>query len=273
MLLHTVIEAIDPASSGYRLGRVQRLGAHLAVEMLAKSRVVAFSKVISDSLKQEYGHPPDLVFPIPCNDDVPVSPSQVAPRIVVIPGYISPYKNISLLPELKEAVGAAARFIVVGGPHRVLEGSAAYRARFESIQSALRSAGIEQSGYLPEAEFTELIRTATVGLLPYLTTQGGSAAFSRLASAGKPVVAPSLPEFNWLKQLGAGLLLTDPSPDSLGAGVLQLLNNPDLYKELQSKQLKFRTRYSWSNFTTELFSVCRTNSGGATPIPSERLRC
>lgn len=257
ILLHNVIEVIQLDQSGYQVSSLTRAGAHQAVAALRRSPFVVFSRAVGESLDLNYGIRPELVWPIPCSHEPGVkrgTPSNDLP-IVVSPGYFSPYKGLTDLESIRRLVRSRCGFVTTAAAHRVLSASGNYTRSYESGVRKLRESGVTVTGYLPRADFEALLSSATVGLLPYYSTQGGSASFAKLASFGLPVIAPKLPEFEWLEGLGAGLLLTGRSPEQLAEGIDRVITEDHLRLDLIHRQREFARKFSWTEFVRALDGI------------------
>jgi glycosyltransferase involved in cell wall biosynthesis len=256
VLVHNLIEATDSDTTGYPISPLVRAGAHRAISMLKGADLVVFSRTIADALQSQYGLRPALVTPIPCLPDRRGGPPSGPVPSVITPGYFNPYKGHERIPDVKALLPGNVRFVVVGGPHRVLmETDETYRSRFESLRTLLTEGAIEVKGRVSDSELDQLISSASVALLPYTSTQGASATLSRIASVGTPVVAPRLAEFEWLQGLGAGILLTPPSVEGLADGIRRVMSEPRVREELAGRQRVFAARYSWEEFIKQLHTL------------------
>ena len=263
VLLHNVVESMNIEHSGYHVGAFTLKGAHLAVQALERCKIIVFSDETARVLRERYEISPALVRPLPC--DTPANTPATSNLhgscpTVIIPGYLSPYKGLETLPEVKRLVQSPCRFIVIGGPHNTLLRDPGYRTRLTSLVNDLRAAEIRVAGRLADTEFDSALRHSTLGLLPYSSTQGGSAMFSHLASMGVPVIATELPEFRWLETLGAGVLCTGPDPREIASAIDRLLSDSGELSRLRERQARFATKFSWSGFGSEIASLIRNDA-------------
>jgi glycosyltransferase involved in cell wall biosynthesis len=268
--LHYVIEAVDVETSGYRVSKPTRWGAHRAIAGLGRAALVTFSRTTGALLEQAYQIRPVLVTPIPCEPRRAREETGNHQPVIVTPGYVSPYKGHERLPYIKGKLRHPADFMVVGGPHRVLfETDPGYRAGYLHLEEQLRKSGIHVLGWVPEEELDATLARSTMALLPYSSTQGGSAMFARLASSGVPVVASRLPEFEWYRSLGAGVVIVEPTPEAFAERVDALLDDAQLLRDLSARQIQFATRFSWDNFVRELRAMIwarQVGSNGSPPV-------
>lgn len=254
VLLHNVIEVITPNDSGYQVSPLIRTGSHIAVSMLKFATIIVFSHCVAKTLTTLYGITPVIVTPIPCELEPTVRAERPNARskCAVYIGYLAPYKGLELLVETWKILREKLALTVIGAPHRVLALDERFEAWLDKILSNLRLVGGNLTGRLPEPELSDHLANSTIGVLPYSSTSGGSAAFARMAGAGLPVIATDLPEFRWLKSLGAGIEISLGSPCKFSASVLKVIDNEDYIRELRERQLKFAEKYNWEEFTQML---------------------
>jgi glycosyltransferase involved in cell wall biosynthesis len=253
---HNLIEGLDPESSGFAVTRSVRVGAHQAIAGLRRAKIVTFSPILADLLVQLYDTAPSLVTPIPCLPARRAIPPLTLHRRVITPGYLSPYKGHHWIPDVKALLPSDVEFMTIGGAHRLLmETDARYRSDHERLLERLVSAGVDVRGWVPDDDMDRLLGESAVALLPYSSTQGGTAMFSRLASVGTPVVAPRIPAFEWLGRLGAGALLVEPTAQEFANGIRRILDDPTLRNELSDRQSNFARGHSWRRFTELILAM------------------
>jgi glycosyltransferase involved in cell wall biosynthesis len=257
VLLHHVIEVLAPSDTGYKVSSLVKWGAHLAVRMLRAADLVVFGEAVSSALRSNYGMAPALVRPLPCRrlrveERTPRWPSR--PRAVFV-GYIAPYKGLDLLAEAWKELSDRVSLTIVGEPHRVLSSYAAFRLWLDTTYTSLRSVDATLAGRLADPELDQLLDSSTIGLLPYSSTSGGTAAFTRLASAQLPVVATNQPEFVWLRSQGAGILIADEGADGFRRAVLKLTQDPGLWSALSAQQRSYVEHHSWQEFVRDLLTL------------------
>ncbi len=123
------------------------------------------------------------------------------------------------------------------------------------LTQSLETSGITVTGYLSDPDLSRVIGKASLAILPYLATQGGSATFSSLASAAVPVVGSDIPEFQWLLEIGAGVELTERSASAMAEAASRILSNAPYRRNLASKQSRFAATYSWESFIRKLAEI------------------
>ena len=272
VLIHNLIEAIDIHDSGYAIGDFARRVAHFATSILRHCKTVVFSEDLSDTLARRYGWSASLTAVIPCNEPR-CQPDESRESIVVTPGYASPYKGLSRLPEIRKRLDLpGVQFFVIGGKHKLLQGTESYSKQQRETERILFSEGITTIGYLPENEFDAWQRKAGVALLPYTSTQGASATFSRLASNCLPTVTTDRREFRRLARLGAGLVIASDDPRELARDVRRILQTPRLARELSEKQAAFARAHGWDAFIDSLTALVADANCGTLENDVGRLR-
>jgi glycosyltransferase involved in cell wall biosynthesis len=248
IILHNVIEAIEPADAGYRVTSLLRLGAHQAVRLLAKCKIVVLSASIEEILRSNYHIFPALTSLSPC-PKLNVDPPQRGERFTAVTiGYIAPYKGLDTFVEVAEKLKGKVHFVVVGTPHRVLSEYPVVRQSLLDIRERGRAAGVEFLGYVPEAQLAEVLGRCSVGVLAYRSTSGGSASAATLAGAGLPIIATDLPDFRAVAEHGGVLVITKPDPDSLAGAILGLRKESTRLDELRRLQLRFADTHGWHAF-------------------------
>lgn len=254
IVLHNLIEIIDPKDAGYRVGWAKRVGARRAIRFLRKAKVVVLSQRLKEILQMNYGM--DALFLIsPCKllpGDTPSAPTR--PRVVTV-GYLAPYKGVETFLQVAEELRGRAEFVMVGGIHRVLATDPKFAAWHEGIRRRAAAAGVELTGYLEEEQMNALLRGSSLAILSYTSTSGASASFSTLAASGVPVIASTLPEFQLVRENGAGVVLVGPKPGEFSAAVQRLLADPRGQTRLSEMQRDFARRNSWAAFAQRLLEL------------------
>jgi glycosyltransferase involved in cell wall biosynthesis len=251
--LHTVIEVIESQYAGYRVTWLTRKGAHFAVTLLSGSKIIVFSKVISDLLRNKYGVEAAICTPIPCEVGKSRSvPSGSDPPLVLFIGHLSLYKGIDTALRVAKLLASRASLKLIGPVHWILKEDRKYALWLASVRESARNIGVAMPGYLPTRELDKLLSQATAGLLPYDSTNGASASFATFASAGVPVITSDLPEFRWLRELGAGIVIARGPPENYAEAVIQLIENMDLRQELAASQMRFAAAHTWSQLVCQV---------------------
>lgn len=246
VLLHNLIESVNPANAGYRVGRLSRYFAHQCVAGLRQCLILVFSKELAEVLRTSYQIAPARVDPLPCPPPSRANKRFDQPPKVVYFGYLSPYKGLDLFLSAVGAVGSECRSAILGAPHALLTTDERYRKFLDEIRGRAESVGAELTGYLPDQELSRQLERAFVGVLPYTSTTGASASFTQLAGAGVPVIATDLAEFRALRDEGAGILLVPPDSEAIRQQIVRLLREDATWDELSRRQLEYAKLHTWS---------------------------
>ncbi|MCI4335098.1 MAG: glycosyltransferase [Thermoplasmata archaeon] len=268
ILLHNLIEAVDPVDAGYRLGRTARYFAHSAVAGLRRAQIVVFSRELGRLLQSAYGIVPAREEPLPCDPPVRPQPSYADPPEVLAFGYLSPYKGVDLLLRAMEGIDEPVRCRILGKPHSLLGSDPDYRRYLENLHELAVRTRSEFLGFLPLGELEERLQRAFAGVLSYTSTTGASASFTQLASAGLPVIASDLPEFQNLRAEGAGVLLVDATPEAIRTALTQLLHDPERWSRLSRAQLAYAAAHSWQGLSGWIAAGARTGSAPRRAAPT-----
>jgi glycosyltransferase involved in cell wall biosynthesis len=254
-MVHHAIEIFDSQETGYTVSRVVRSGAHAALKRLRNCDLVAFSPRIRDVLISSYGARSVWLVPLPG------SPARVEPTLptgerpkMVSAGYWAPYKGIDLYLDLAEHLGGIGDFSLIGQPHRLLSGNPDFQRRVALWRERAHQLGVATPGYLTASELDAALSGWTIGVLPYTSSSGASASFQLFTERAVPVVATELPEFRYLEESGAGILIAPATVEGFSTAIHRLSTDRKLWFELAERQAAFSRRFSWDSFTTALLS-------------------
>lgn len=268
-IIHHAIEVLDPADTGYAVSGVVQSGAHLALRQLANCDLVVFSPRLRDLLHTRYGARSVWLVPLPGNRYRALPPAVAGSRPKVVnAGYWAPYKGIDLYLDSVAQLGSRAEFHLVGQPHRLLSGDPAFVARVEHWKARANSLGVSMPGFLTPDALDSLLSGESIGVLSYTSSSGASASFQMFAERGIPVVATDLPEFRYLADSGAGVILVQPSADAISEGLGRILGDRALWSQLVAKQAAFADRYCWDSFVAELAARYDVPIGKVQAYPS-----
>lgn len=249
VIVHHAIEVFDPAETGYGVSSIVMTGAHLALNRIRKCELIVFSPRLLDTLTQDYNASHVRLMPLPGRKTRRLStpPGQIRPKIVSA-GYWAPYKGIDTFIQVAARLRSRADFVLAGRTHLGLSASEEFQHRVDIWRTRALEAGVRLPGFLSATELDSEFKGPTVGVLPYTSVSGASASFQLFAERGVPVVASDLPEFRYLRDCGAGVLLAPPSVEKTAAAIECVIGDRDLWNELASRQETFNARYSWDNF-------------------------
>jgi len=244
LTLHNIPESVDRSylSRNYRIGAAAWLLGKVAVFLYARAnRVCATVEEYVTAMAQHYRA---LATYVP--HGVPDLPSGSRPNLsktsgksILAFGYIGPTKDYeTLLAAFKQVLlkEPGTKLIVGGDSHPRFPGS---KERLKQMAKRL-NVPIEFTGFIDKEGLPELISSATLVILPYLTTTGTSGAFHVAAGYAKPVVASDIQEFRRLLRSGGGLLLYR-SRDYLDLAnrILALLSSPNLVHQFSHRNKLF----------------------------------
>jgi glycosyltransferase involved in cell wall biosynthesis len=253
VILHHALEILDPAETGYRITVGVRLGAYLVTRSVRNCEIVVFSPRLHELMSKRYGARRVWLVPLPGEPTRRLALPPGEGRLkVVSAGYWAPYKGIGLFVQLAARFRSRADFVLGGRPHTALSTDADFRASVEAWLHSAREAGVRMPGFQSPSELDAELSTAAVGLLPYTSVSGASASFQLFAERGVPVIASDLPEFQFLRSRGAGVVLASPTVDSLSDALSTLSSDADSWRTLAEKQSVFNQRYSWETFVDGL---------------------
>ena len=248
VIIHHLIEAIEPGDSGYSISRLTRWGGHRAASRLTDYGLATFSPKLAELLHRSYDAQRVWTTPLPM--DVPVRPPDAAgasPRVVSA-GYLAPYKGVDRFLAAGEALRGSGEFWLVGRPHPLLASDPNFVRQLNRWSRAAAAANVQMPGFLDDRHLDDLLTSGAVGVLPYSSTSGASASFGLFASRSIPVVASDLPEFRYLRELGAGIELVGPGPGELEDAVGGLLESNTRWSQLSDRQYEFARLHDWHSF-------------------------
>ncbi len=251
-ILHHSIESFALEDTGYNPSSITRWGAHLALRHLKNCRLIVFSPRLGAVLEDEYQMKPDWITPLPCNACSEPAKWSNEQAVIATVGYWAPYKGIDFFLDAAQALGHSYRWILAGKPHRVLSEDSAFRTRVAGWEGRARQLGVSTPGYLSPSDLSRELDGRAIGVLPYSSASGASAAFTLFAERGIPVVASDLPEFRYLKELGAGITLIDPRGGELSRTLEYITSSSSAWSEMSRMQKDFSERYSWEKFVERL---------------------
>lgn len=252
VILHNVIEAIDLKSAGYHLSSTARRGAHFAIGQLRKMPIVVFSRSMEELLVRFYGIVPGLWHPLPVDNFAPTGESLKEVPLVLMVGYLAPYKGYEFLLDAAETIDYPIKILIVGDEHRILRSDPEYQAFLQRVRSRAQTQGIECIPRIPSEALPGLMAAVDLGVLPYVASQGACASASLLISHHVPMLATDLPEFRELARLGCGIVLSTHEAREFAKLMKEVIGNPELLRTLRAKQRHYAEVYSWDNFVERL---------------------
>lgn len=253
VIVHHAIEIFDPAETGYEVSPLVRFGAHQALRRVKDCDLTVFSPRLLRILSRDYEAQDVQLTPLPGHATRQIATPPSGERCKVLSaGYWAPYKGIEVFVGVASKLRGRADFTLIGRPHSGLISDARFQHQVKRWIEAAIGAGVRLPGYLSKEAFDNECRGYSLGVLPYTSVSGASASFQLFAERGVPVVASDLPEFQYLKECGAGIALASPSAEGIEAAVEKVMDDANLWKTLARKQMDFNERYSWGAFTKDI---------------------
>lgn len=160
--------------------------------------------------------------------------------VVLFFGLVRPYKGVDLLLEAFAATPADAVLLVVGMPRMPIE-PLARRARELGIADRVRFV----PRFVPDEELASYFRRADVVALPYREIDQSGVLYTALAF-GSPLLVSAVGGFPEIAARGAARLVEPGSLDSLRAGLIDLLGDPEARGRMSEAARRLaREEHSW----------------------------
>lgn len=245
-VLHDSPEITDSENSGYENFRLINAGSRIATEFLRHTKLVVLSVELYKVLTVKHKLKRVRFQPFPCSRIPTKKTSNFAkPVLILHVGYISKYKGLEILPDLKRALKNKVEIAVIGGIHAVLSRTPIGASYLEKLRSDLGNADIKVPGYLSESEIQKIMaRNRCIGILPYRMTSGSSYSAIYLIERGIPVITTDLPEFLELKRKGGGLITVSRNVNCLLTAIEELMDSETKYDQLLLSNIDYCTKNS-----------------------------
>jgi glycosyltransferase involved in cell wall biosynthesis len=204
----------------------------------AVARVVVHSQGALEELvalgvpREKLAHIPHPVFP-----DGPSEPPMG--RTLLFFGLLRAYKGLDVLVRAL-ALLPAARLVVAGDPLDPVE----------PVRQLARELGVADRiewrlGFLPDAEVDELMREATIVVLPYRRTDA-SGVLATAIGRGRPAVVSDVGSLGeTVRDFGAGEVVPPGDHEALAAACARLLEDPRRLAEAYRGALAAREALTW----------------------------
>lgn len=138
-----------------------------------------------------------------------------------------------------------------------------------SLPADLRSR-VEFLGMVSDEDKARLLRSVDVYVAPNTGGESFGIILVEALSAGAAVLASDLDAFaQVLDQGGAGDLFTNEDADSLAAGAIALLRDPERRAELSTRGSAHVRRFDWSTVGADILAVYETVTDGATAVAED----
>lgn len=222
----------------------------------AADQLVVMTEGARDRLLEGFDVDPGKVVIVPHGAVVPPATSRIdptsRPRLLTW-GLIGPGKGIERVIDAMRSLQTLRprpQYLVAGQTHpkvRLADGEV-YR---NSLIGRARANGVAGSvafddSYRDVASLNELVRTATVVVLPYDSKdQVTSGVLVDAIAAGRPVVATAFPHAIELLRTGAGLVVDHDDPDALEAALYRVLSEPAVAAGMAAEAARLAPAMSW----------------------------
>lgn len=138
-----------------------------------------------------------------------------------------------------------------------------------SLSADLRSR-VEFLGMVSDEDKARLLRSVDVYVAPNTGGESFGIILVEALSAGAAVLASDLDAFaQVLDQGGAGDLFTNEDADSLAAGAIALLRDPERRAELSTRGSAHVRRFDWSTVGADILAVYETVTDGAAAVAED----
>ncbi|WP_392894039.1 glycosyltransferase family 4 protein [Streptomyces sp. LN699] len=138
-----------------------------------------------------------------------------------------------------------------------------------SLPADLRSR-VEFLGMVSDEDKARLLRSVDVYVAPNTGGESFGIILVEALSAGAAVLASDLDAFaQVLDQGGAGDLFTNEDADSLAAGAIALLRDPERRAELSTRGSAHVRRFDWSTVGADILAVYETVTDGAAAVAED----
>jgi glycosyltransferase involved in cell wall biosynthesis len=246
--LHNIAEAVDLAKIGViKPSLINFFGLTIAMKsILSTDKVIVTLPHYVTILKKRY-RVKNIVHIPHGTLGAKVNKVKTGGKRLLVFGHISPYKNLPIIidsfRELREE-DEELELVVAGTSHPNFSNYLNQIIhRYKGIP------GLKFIGYVPDEKIKEVFMSATVVVLPYLTSTGSSGVFHIASSFGKPCIMSDLPDFRrMLKDEGGSAILVPPNDkEALKGAIRAVLASEDLQKSLGEQNLRLAKRMSFND--------------------------
>ncbi len=175
--------------------------------------------------------------------------------VLLFVGRIQPLKGADLAVEVAARCGPGATLLVVGGPSGV-DGETERRRLTALVEELGVVTRVRFVPPQPHHHLATFYRAADVCLVPSRSESFGLVALEAAAS-GTPVVAAAVGGLQTLVEHGrTGFLVEHRDATAFAACVSELLDDPDLARDMSEAATARARRYSWSITAARVRRVC-----------------
>ena len=258
VILHDSIDTSDLETTGYSDSFLMPIGGMLATKMLKYCNIFVFSLRYRDILEKKYGFNSVRYYPFPCEkSEILECYNKNGNPLLLSVGYVSPYKGLDILPEIRQRLNGIETMIV-GSFYKSLlltKNGAKFKAKF--VKMAKRG-GITMPGYIDDTRLMELVKEhCTIAVLPYISGHNASYSAIFFVTLGIPVVATDIDVFSESRDNGAGIILVNRNAESFALEISRLITSPNIIENLVNLDRKYCEQYSMNNFCNFVLSVIK----------------
>jgi glycosyltransferase involved in cell wall biosynthesis len=249
VVAHTVVTRPNPGQRRVLVEVCRMADVVVVMTETARARLVA-----------GYDVDPRKVIVIPhgaatplADDDSPDPPDGGVARVLTW-GLLGPGKGIEwaidAMADLAD-LRPLPEYVVAGTTHPKVREHSGEAYRDMLVDRASRSGagpGVSfDDEYRDLASLTDLIRSASVVVLPYDSTdQVTSGVLVDAVAAGRPVVSTAFPHAVELLASGAGIVVPQRDPIALGRAIRSILGDPDLAASMAAEARRLGPELSWA---------------------------
>ncbi|WP_255197778.1 glycosyltransferase [Halorarius litoreus] len=264
--LHDLLEIVEDDQVDADVGRLERLGARLATQLvLLSDATTVTADEYRDILDQRYplGDPVHVPHGTFKRADGGVPAIETPLRLLVF-GFLGPTKDIETtvgaFERIREQV-PDAELVIAGGTHPDYpDHRAELEARFGDIP------GVEFTGYVDEDDLDGVWNDASLVVMPYHTCTGVSGVFQLAKSYGKPVVAFENEGMrtSTVETGGAAAFVEPGSEEALAARVVDLWHADGELEALASENAAAGTEVTMAETTDRIVELFGDTAATAT---------
>lgn len=250
LILHDSIDTANLENSGYSYSWIIPLGGTIATKMLDNYKIFVFSKRFYDVLEKKYRFRDIHHFPFPAESkrSFQYYKHDMEPLLLNV-GYIAPYKGLEILPEIRSGLNNI-KTVIVGDFYKNLLSTSDGTKYKTKITNLMEKHGVIMTGHIDDNSLMALIKShRTIAVLPYISGYNASYAAILFVTLGIPVVATNIDVFEECYENGAGIVLSERTPDAFAGTIQKILDSPKLASELIEKDLRYCANYSLEAFS------------------------
>lgn len=234
--LHHLMDNIDLTDAGVTSPRLYRLAGKIATRMLLAANSVsvllpAYRRTLIERYRGENVHFRSHGI-LGTRPEYPDFALRGNPHRILAFGKWGTYKRLESLIEAFDRVAKRVpdcKLVIAGANHPMTPGYVESVA--ESVKDNPR---IEFTGYVPEEGIANLLRSATVMVLPYSSATGSSGVAHLAAEYGVPIISADIEDFRDMA-LDEGMAIAfyrTGSSESMADTIAELVQDPERQKEM-----------------------------------------